>query len=234
MADQPENVVPEQTPVADQQPEVKQVDVGDQFKELLASIKTEDGRQKYDSIPKALESIPHANEHISTLQKEMAALREELAKRKTAEELIERIENQKTNTTEPTSRESIDLSQIDELVSKKLADAEAEKKAKSNISSVVNKLQGIYGEKAEEVFYSKAKEAGLDVAAINYLAKTSPAAALKIVGVDTASNSAVSKPTSSINTEALQNTNGQKPSNKIKSWASTSDMVAAWRASKVE
>lgn len=233
MADQASEVVNEVNvaDVADQQPAQPAVQP-DQFKELLATITAEDGRQKYDSVEKALKSLPHANEHISRLEQEMKELKEELVKRKTAEEIIDRLEQSKSKATEETPQPSVDLSQIESLINNTITQKERAKMAEQNINSVVSTLNKTYGEKAEEVFYSKAAEAGLSVAEINELAKKSPKAALKIAGINEGQSSIPSKISSSVDTERLGQHKAQEQSTKLPAFPNNKQLVSAWKAAK--
>lgn len=233
MADQANEAVVENVAgVADQQPAQQAAPV-DQFKELLSSITAEDGRPKYDSVEKALKSLPHANEHISRLEQEMKDLRAELEKRKTAEEIIERLEQQnKSNATETTPQPSVDLSQIESLINNTITQKERAKMAEQNINSVVSTLSKTFGEKAEEVFYSKAAEAGLTPAQINELAKSSPKAALKIAGVMDSQAPMPAKTTSSVNTETLGANRNNAPSTKLPPYPSAKQLADAFRAAK--
>lgn len=235
MADPAEETIfaqePTQTPTPTEEPKPQEpTSTNDAFADLLASIKAEDGRQKYSDVESALKSLPHANEHISKLEQEMAQLREELGKRATAEEIMSKLEAQAQPSTETPSEPAVDLSQIEQLVDKRLNSVEQKRIATNNISSVTSKMSEVYGDKAEQVFYSAGQEAGLSPAELNALAAKSPVAALRLVGVDTKTPASIpAKTTSTVNTEALS-TNGQDvPSAKVPKGASTNDMVNAWR-----
>lgn len=232
MADQANEVVNSAVP-AGQQAAQPAAPV-DQFKDLLSSIKTEDGRQKFNSVPDALKALPHANEHISRLEQEMKDLRAELEKRKTAEEIIERLKQQnETKATEATPQPSVDLSQIDSLIDNRINQKEQAKTAEQNINAVVSALSKTFGEKAEEVFYSKAAEAGLTPSQINDLAKSSPKAALKIAGIVESQSMQPAKTTSSVNTEMLGTNSGSKgPSTKLPPYPSAKQLAEAFKAAK--
>lgn len=204
----------------------------DAFADLLASIKSEDGRQKYTDVETALKSLPHANQHISTLEKEMAQLKDELARRKSAEEVLESMQSKTPDKTEQPSAAAVDLAQIEQLVEKKLLSQRQQQEQMKNVSSVTEVLSKTYGDKAEEVFYATAKEAGLTMEQINTLAATAPAAVLKLMGVNKGQG-VPGRTHSSVNTEAMAN-NGQadKLSAKVPFGASTRDMVNAWRNAK--
>ena len=205
----------------------------DAYADLLATIKSEDGRQKYADVESALKSLPHANEHISKLQQEMEQLREEVAKRQSAEEVLARLESKTTENPETPSVAPVDLAQIEQLVDKRLTARQQAELQANNLKSVTSKVSEAFGDKAEEMFYTTAKEAGLSMEQINSLAATAPTAALKLLGLTgQAAPSLPGRTSSSINTEAMQQNAQEVRSSKVPFGASTNDMVQAWRNAK--
>jgi hypothetical protein len=186
-----------------------------------------DGR-KYRSVEDALKSVPHAQSHIHKLEEEMQTLRDELTKRKTAEELLEefRVPEQR----EATPQSGLDPQSLAALVDKTLDQREAKKKQQGNIQAVVQSFNEKFGEKAPEMYEKIAADNGLSVQFLNSVAATSPAAVLKLAGLEGQRQTTPSKPTGSVNTEALsQNTNHAAPSAKLPKAATTKDLVNAWR-----
>lgn len=186
-----------------------------------------DGR-KYKSVEDALKSVPHAQSHIHKLEEEMQAMRDELTRRKTAEELLEefRVPEQR----EATPQAGLDPQSLAALVDKTLDQREAKKKQQGNIQAVVQSFNEKFGEKAPEMYAKIAADNGLSVQFLNSVAATSPAAVLKLAGLEGQRQSTPSKPTGSVNTEALsQNTNHAAPSAKLPKAATTKDLVNAWR-----
>ena len=204
----------------------------DAYADLLATIKSEDGRQKYSDVASALKSLPHANEHISKLQAEMEELRAEVARRQSAEEVLQRLESKTTEKPETPSVGTVDLAQIEQLVDSRLTARQTAELQKNNLKSVVSKVNDVYGDKAEEMFYTTAKEAGLSMEQVNSLAATAPSAVLKLMGLTTKTSSLPGKTFSSINTEAMQHNNQESRSAKVPFGASTKQMVDAWRNAK--
>ena len=186
--------------------------------------------KKYATVEAALKSVPHAQKHIMTLEEELANAKAELEKRRTAEELVEQIKNQgfpKSETTPQT--EGLSADSVAEIVKSQLSQLEVERKAKENTTQVVKAFQAKFGEKAEEMFIKVAEESGIPIAALNNLSASSPSAVFKLAGID-APNKAITKPTSSVNTEALQlNQPHQELSAKVKQGATTKDVTNAWR-----
>ena len=204
----------------------------DAYADLLATIKSEDGRQKYSDVASALKSLPHANEHISKLQAEMEELRAEVARRQSAEEVLQRLESKTTEKPETPSVGTVDIAQIEQLVDSRLTARQTAELQKNNLKSVVSKVNEVYGDKAEEMFYTTAKEAGLSMEQVNSLAATAPSAVLKLMGLTTKTSSLPGKTFSSINTEAMQHNNQESRSAKVPFGASTKQMVDAWRNAK--
>lgn len=204
----------------------------DAYADLLATIKSEDGRQKYSDVESALKSLPHANDHISKLQAEMEELRAEVSRRQSAEEVLQRLESKTTEKSETPSVGTVDLAQIEQMVDSRLTARQTAELQKSNLNSVISKVGEVYGEKAEEVFYSTATEAGLSMEQINNLAATAPSAVLKLMGLTAKTSGLPGKTFSSVNTEAMQHNNQESRSAKVPFGASTKDMVNAWRNAK--
>lgn len=187
--------------------------------------------KKYKSIDDALKSVPHAQTHISKLESELAQLKEEVSKRKAAEQILEEIKassnNQSTTTTVP-SGVTEDI--VKQLVQQQLTETEQTKVRQSNVTSVVNKFKEKFGDKSEETYTKLASDTGLSIAQLNTLAATSPSAVLKLAGLDSSKTTpVVTHPTSSINTEGFKPTGNTELSAKVRTGASTKELVAAWR-----
>ena len=188
-----------------------------------------DGK-KYSSVEDALKSVPHAQKHIQTLESELAAAREELAKRKTAEELLDEIKSGIQPQVTPAGSE-FDQDKLLQLVDQTLEQKERQRAAKTNAESVASKFTEKYGQKAEEVYNTVAKESGLTIQQLNSLAASSPKIVLKLAGLEGVSAPIAGKPNSTVNTEALNNTkvDANQLSARVKQGATTKDLVNAWK-----
>lgn len=187
-----------------------------------------DGK-KYSSVEDALKSVPHAQKHIQTLESELAAAREELAKRKTAEELLDEIKSGIQPQATPAGSE-FDQDKLLQLVDQTLEQKERQRAAKTNAESVASKFTEKYGQKAEEVYNTVAKESGLTVQQLNSLAASSPKIVLKLAGLEGVSAPVAGKPNSTVNTEALNNKiDPSQLSARVKQGATTKDLVNAWK-----
>lgn len=187
-----------------------------------------DGK-KYNSAEEALKSVPHAQKHIQTLESELATLKEELSKRRTAEELLDEIKSGIQPQATPAGTE-FDQDKLLQLVDQTLEFKERQKSAKNNAESVASKFTEKYGNKAEEVYNTVARESGLTVQQLNSLAASSPKIVLKLAGLEGTSAPVAGKPTSSVNTEALnQKVDPSQLSARVKQGATTKDLVNAWK-----
>lgn len=185
-------------------------------KKLLASIVDENGRQKYDSIEKAVEGLKHANQYIGqlhskldTAEAEKVALREDLASRKAVSEVVDSLAPQGISRPaqgQPTPPVSTGLSVEDaEEMFRRLFTQEQQAAVRSkNEKAVIAALSDKFGPKAEEMFVNRAIELGMNVAELNKLSGTSPNAVLELFGTRTEQASEVDL-SSGINTATLGN-----------------------------
>ena len=169
----------------------------DTYASYLDNIKNEEGKRKYDSIPKALEGLVNAQQYIPKLKAEKEALelelnklKEEAGKAASVEEVIKRLQaNQATppasnqGTPPVTQPEGLNEEAIAKLVQGVLEKERAQTSAQSNLGQVTNKLIEKFGDKANDVIKQKASEVGMSVESIKSLASQSPQAALAIFGL---------------------------------------------------
>jgi hypothetical protein len=120
---------------------------------------------------------------------------------------------------------------LEQTIASVLSQKEAQNIAKANTSKVVSAFQAKFGDrvKAEEMYVKIAEEADMSVADLNALAARSPAAVLKLAGIGGAVPGVVTKPNSSVNTEALTGAPSTEQSAVVKMGASTKDVVNAWK-----
>lgn len=187
--------------------------------------------KKYASVEDALKSVPHAQKHISTIEAELATIKEELSKRRTAEELLEELRS--ASNTQPSTQvgSTITTEEIAQIVQRTIGQNEAQVRATNNVEKVKTAFLSSFGDTSADVYDKVARESGLSMSDLNKLAATSPNLVLKLAGITEKPTSSVSKPSSSINTEAFTSTtnNNQTLSARVKQGASTKDLVAAWK-----
>lgn len=145
--------------------------------------------KKYSSLADAHKAFPHAQQHISTLEAENARIKAELEKRKTAEELLNDIQNGLTKTTETTAAPAISATDISQLVRTEIVKTQEEAIIKQNHSTVASKFTEKFGDKAEAEYNRIAAELGVSVESLNKLAATSPKAVFKLAGIDATTKS---------------------------------------------
>ena len=152
--------------------------------DLLSTIKTPDGRQKYADIGTALESIPHAQNDILELSTRVRELEEQLTKSKTMEQVLEQLQAPRSSSEQP-SVAGLTEAQIKELFNKEIQEREAALTAKANEAQVTKALRERYGDKAGDVLAAKADELGVDIGFLQSLAQRSPKAVLNYFGGST-------------------------------------------------
>ena len=169
---------------------------------LLSTIVGEDGTQKYKDIPTALGALQHSQEYIKQLKQQLEEATQKTSQAVTMEQILAEL---KAPVTPPTASQGPStqsgLTATD--VVKILQAQEQEKIAKANALKVAAKFKEVHGEKAEEVFYTKAAEMGLSRDAVNNLASTSPEAVFSMFGVKGEAPPAIAAP-SGINTAGMQ------------------------------
>lgn len=178
-----------QTPASNQTPSNGSNSPNDQLATLLASVRNENGEQKYKTVEEALKALQHSQTYIpelkSTLQQREAELAEARAKADRITELERTLEalTQNQNSSVNTTPQGLSEEQIADLVVKTLQKTETLETQKKNLNTVVNTMKQQFGDKAEEMFYNRAQELGLGKEEINQIAAKSPQAAFKLLGL---------------------------------------------------
>lgn len=194
--------------------------------EQLAKIVDGEGKQKYDSIEKALASIPNAQQHISTLEQENAKLREIAEKSSKIDEVLAKLQEQKPETPSVKGLEEKDVAQlVDNLLTQKAQEV----KAKENASIVVGRMRELYGDKAEETYNKLASDLEMTVEEMNSLVQSKPKAALRLMGIADKTAPSVPKSTGTVNQSNFATPAPAKPKS-VMGPSSTADELAAWRA----
>lgn len=190
MADQPNGIFSENP--AEPQQQVQQPAPASEYVDLLKLVRNEQGEQKYDSIPKALEGLVHAQQYIPQLQTtlqtkeaEIARLQAELNQRQGLEEVVNRLTAQQQNPVkdEPPVTSGLDQQAVINLVQQALAQSKQQDSAQANIAKVQDALSSKYGDKTVEVLEAKAKELGTTRQELGELASRNPAMVLALFNV---------------------------------------------------
>lgn len=160
---------------------------------LLGSIKNEKGEQKYKSLEDALVALQHSQTYIPQLTAKLTEREQELANAKKEADKIAELERSLQALTQMNSGGSDTQSQpnlseesIAAIVSKTLTRTQQESLQQQNLQTVITSMKTVYGDKAEEVFYGKAKDLGMTVQEFNALAAKTPKAVLDLIGVKSA------------------------------------------------
>lgn len=195
----------EQTPETEPQTQEQQTQstpsIADQ---LLAGLTNANGEQKYSSIEEAFKGFTAAQNHISKLEQETAELREKANSAKAVEDVLAAIETKGSGTQEQAPAFDIESLDIDSKIQQAIHSKVEADKQESNINTVITKAREAFGDKTAEVMTNKAEELGMSQDAVNSLARKSPAAAIKLLGLDTKSDT--TPKVIGINTESFQGT----------------------------
>ncbi|MBL4940474.1 MAG: hypothetical protein JKY81_02280 [Colwellia sp.] len=226
MPDQNLFTPPQETPPAT--PEAKPVqEAAPVYDHLLGTITNAQGEQKYSTVEKALEGAASGQAYIAKLEGELKQLRGDSTKGAAMEDILEAMRAKGAVADPVVTPEPVvpaEQPDIPALVAQSLGVIEQEKTEKANIAEVVTRTQEAYGDKASELFYSKAAEFGFDKVAINTLAMSNPKAVYNILGL-------TDKPASDvqpvgINTETFQQKPPAAPVNGM--YGSNAEKQSAW------
>lgn len=204
----------------------------DAFKDQLSKITSEDGRQKYDSVEKALEALQASQEFIPTLksekdklEEEVTKLRDELAQRKGVQEVVDQLSQHQQNGQEGADHSEAPLGEdkVLELLNNTLAQREQQSKLQENVNKVDQALRGKFGDKVLEAVSEKAKSLNTTPEQLGKLAETSPDLVLSLFG----STPSVSPTSTSYNIHSTgpKETTLQKPEKSLLNGASTREQV---------
>lgn len=219
----------------DERPEGEEVETEsvvdhDPADQLLDQIVDENGKRKYASVDVALNALKASQEHIKRLETETAQYREKLSQAEVLENMFKAIKKEGGEPAEPEPKNA-DVD-VKALVVNTLKELQTQEVAEKNASTVSGRLRELYGDKARDVFYQKAKEAGLEAGEINALARKSPTAVFKLLGIE-AKKKETTTP-AGINTAALETGAKPRTPRSAMSHGSTKDLVESFTAVREE
>ena len=218
------NVVNQVTPPANSSPNVSTLPP-----EVLEFV---GAGKKYSTVEDAIKSVPHAQNHIKNLTDELAKAKEELDKRRTTESILEELKNSSIGNTDKPTVNSLTQEEVKNIINQTLGQKEVELRTVQNVNTVKENLTAKFGDKAEAEYIKIAQDSGLSIQDLNKLSATSPNVVLKLAGlVEKKDNTTiVSKPTGTVNTQSFNQTQNQgELSARVKTGASTRDMVNSWK-----
>lgn len=180
----------------------------EQLATLLASVKNENGEQKYRTVEDALKALQHSQTYIPELKNSLTQTQAQLQEAQAQAAKITELEKAldaltQNNRSQEITPQGLSEEQIADLVTRTLSKSQQQAVAKENHTKVVSIMAAQFGDKAEALFYGKAQELGMSKEEINALAAKAPQAALKLLGVDAAANTNKGVP-STFNSAAFQ------------------------------
>jgi hypothetical protein len=166
--------------------------------------------KKYANAEELAKSRWHADAHIKNIESRMDEIRTDhltlLEKDKTKatlEEMLQEIRSA-SSTTNPHAKTvdtekkpnttQFDPEQIESMLSKKIAEHEANKRRDENFNNVKKELEERFGDKYPEVLSNTIKHLELEPDYVNDLARKSPKAFMKAMGFDQVNNADYSAP----------------------------------------
>jgi hypothetical protein len=199
----------------------------------LSLIVNEDGTQKYSTAEEALKGGVHAQSHIKNLETELSELRANADKGVDMEKILEALRakpDDKSGEQAPAGLTADDVaSQLETLLDKR----DTATTTQANITTVTGVFKKLYGEKASETMYGKAKDLGFSQDEINGMIATNPNATLKILGVD--KEKVISNDPITDGGGHVVDLSGGKPTEKpvsVMGATNSKDLTDAWKLSK--
>lgn len=219
--------------MSDQTPEPQQT--LDELVQKLENITNADGKPKYEDPSKAVDALKHSQEHISKLEEENRKMREDMEKisekvstMQTTEDIVakfsQKLESSQSQTEQP-SVAGLDEQKIAELARQVMQQENQAEREKRNLTKFAEAVSSNTNE-VEAAIEKAANANGLGKEFFMSMAKSSPEAALKLMGVEP---SAPNKPKPSVNTSALPD-NPVKTDFKMSDLRTNKDRMAAWDA----
>lgn len=202
----------------------------DQYKEYLEQITNEEGKPKYASVDEALKGAANAQEYIRKLQADLDALRAESDKGANVQDVMDAIKNQQNQGADQQSK-TLGEEDVTAMFQNLLTKSKAEELQASNEAKFSEAVTRMYGDKASGFIAGKAKELGIETRFLQEMARTSPDAAMKLVGVSATPQSGGNLNGSSFNT--VGQGGYQAPTRTYSmSGGSTKDLLAEWNRCK--
>lgn len=154
----------------------------DHYSNQLRGIVSSDGRQKYESVDKALEALAHSQSFIPTLQaktqqqeQELAELRAQLAKTQGVQEVVDSLAQRQQHSQESDPQETkFGEEEVTRILEETLNRRTLEQQTAANTNKVNEALTATYGDKAASVVQTKAKELNTTPEELGKLAQSNP------------------------------------------------------------
>lgn len=175
----------------------------DAYKDLLASIKNEQGQQKYATLEDALKALQHSQEYIPQLktqltekERQAVELQAKLEQAGQLEDVVSRLTAQNKTQAQEDKPLASGLSEeaVAKLVQQQLEQVRIQEQTASNTAQVQQALLARYGDKTKDVVAQKAAELGLTPQELGVLSSQKPQMVLALFN---AQGSSGPKPTTS-------------------------------------
>lgn len=183
--------------------------------------------KKFKDVSDLARGKAHSDAFIHRLQKEQEELRKELNTRIKLEEFMDRMNSQNSsganqstqtdgqgNQSNGTASNATSTPDIEQLIEERLAQREAEARAKQNLEISRQKLQEALGQDYQAELEARTESLGLSKEFVANLAKTQPKALFALLGIDGSqkkNDDIFAAPRGSVNTSGLgQNVNNEK------------------------
>lgn len=179
------------------------------FDDKLKEIVNDQGEPKYKDVQSALEALKASQAHIKRLEDEAKArlaeelkLREDLAQKEALEDVVRRLQAEKTTSKEQTPPNQAGLTQDDivKTLEQVLTKKELESRYAQNLQDVTNTLAAKFGDKTKEAVATKAAELGTTPEALGKLSRENPKLVLSLFG----EKSIITTPTTSSTSTQLK------------------------------
>jgi hypothetical protein len=211
------------------------------FADQLSTITNGDGKQKYDTVEKALEALQHSQSFIPTLQSEKTALeaevvklREQVAQAKGVQEVVDRLtQQQRGNDEEHQPTSGLNAQDVEKLITQGLTQRTQADTMKANANAVDTALKEKFGTEASKAVAAKAHELGMTPQELGSLAAKSPKMVLSLFG-ETAKQ--VGNTTNSFNfaPNKVQTERMQRPTKSLMMGATTRETTDFMKQIKAE
>ena len=185
--------------------------------------------KKYGSVEAALKALPHAQKHIATLEAEAQALREQLAKEKALAESMTALNGQRPAAPATPAVADVD---IESVIDRKLKQTAEKQIAEANVAEFKAAMAAKFGDKASEVWATKAKEIGVSTDFLTQLVSKSAVAGKELFGLKETARPTPPTSGATVNTGVLSNTQAPTAPKPVMGGVKTADLVTAWRAAK--
>lgn len=182
--------------------------------------------KKYGSVEAALKALPHAQKHIATLEAEAQALREQLAKEKALAESMTALNGQQG--VKPATP-AFDPADLDSVIDRKLKQTAEKQIADANVAEFKAAMAAKFGDKASEVWATKAKEIGVSTDFLTQLVSKSAVAGKELFGLKDSAKPTPPTSGSTVNTGVLSNSQPASAPKPVMGGVKTADLVSAWR-----